>query len=96
MIIQELIITYKKYLKLVIVLSNQLKLYDTLITLRLSNKEKQMLKRNAYQKKITMSEYIRTLILLDNRLNSISNKLNKIDKDLKDVNLAKNYIGRGF
>lgn len=79
-----------------IVLSNQLKLYDTLITLRLSNKEKQMLKRNAYQKKITMSEYIRTLILLDNRLNSISNKLNKIDKDLKDVNLAKIHIGRDF
>ena len=93
---QELIITYKKYLKLVIVLSNQLKLYDTLITLRLSNKEKQMLKRNAYQKKITMSEYIRTLILLDNRLNSISNKLNKIDKDLKDVNLAKIHIRRDF
>lgn len=79
-----------------IILSNQLKLYDTLITLRLSNKEKQMLKRNAYQKKITMSEYIRTLILLDNRLNSISNKLNKIDKDLKDVNLAKIHIGRDF
>ena len=93
---QELIITYKKYSKLVIVLSNQLKLYDTLITLRLSNKEKKMLKRNAYQKKITMSEYIRTLILLDNRLNSISNKLNKIDKDLKDVNLAKIHIGRDF
>lgn len=93
---QELIITYKKYLKLVIVLSNQLKLYDTLITLRLSKKEKQILKRNAYQKKITMSEYIRTLILLDNRLNSISNKLNKIDKDLKDVNLAKIHIGRDF
>lgn len=93
---QELIITYKKYLKLVIVLSNQLKLYDTLITLRLSKKEKQMLKRNAYQKKITMSEYIRTLILLDNRLNSISIKLNKIDKDLKDVNLAKIHIGRDF
>ena len=79
-----------------IVLSNQLKLYDTLITLRLSNKEKKMLKRNAYQKKITMSEYIRTLILLDNRFNSISNKLNKIDKDLKDVNLAKIHIGRDF
>lgn len=79
-----------------IVLSNQLKLYDTLITLRLSNKEKKMLKRNAYQKKITMSEYIRTLILLDNRLNSISNKLNKIDKDLKDVNLAKIHIRRDF
>lgn len=93
---QELIITYKKFIKLVIVLSNQLKLYDTLITLRLSNKEKQMLKRNAYQRKITMSEYIRTLILLDNRLNSISNKLNKIDKDLKDVNLAKIHIGRDF
>ena len=93
---QELIITYKKYSKLVIVLSNQLKLYDTLITLRLNKKEKQILKRNAYQKKITMSEYIRTLILLDNRLNSISNKLNKIDKDLKDVNLAKIHIGRDF
>ena len=79
-----------------IVLSNQLKLYDTLITLRLSNKEKQMLKRNAYQRKIIMSEYIRTLILLDNRFNSISNKLNKIDKDLKDVNLAKIHIGRDF
>ena len=79
-----------------IVLSNQLKLYDTLITLRLNKKEKQILKRNAYQKKITMSEYIRTLILLDNRLNSISNKLNKIDKDLKDVNLAKIRIGRDF
>lgn len=93
---QELIITYKKFIKLVIVLNNQLKLYDTLITLRLSKKEKQILKRNAYQKKITMSEYIRTLILLDNRLNSISNKLNKIDKDLKDVNLAKIHIGRDF
>lgn len=93
---QELIITYKKFIKLVIVLNNQLKLYDTLITLRLNKKEKQILKRNAYQKKITMSEYIRTLILLDNRLNSISNKLNKIDKDLKDVNLAKIHIGRDF
>lgn len=93
---QELIITYKKFIKLVIVLNNQLKLYDTLITLRLSKKEKQILKRNAYQKKITMSEYIRTLILLDNRLNSISSKLNKIDKDLKDVNLAKIHIGRDF
>lgn len=79
-----------------IVLNSQLKLYDTLITLRLNKKEKQILKRNAYQKKITMSEYIRTLILLDNRLNSISNKLNKIDKDLKDVNLAKIHIGRDF
>lgn len=79
-----------------IVLNNQLKLYDTLITLRLSKKEKQILKRNAYQKKITMSEYIRTLILLDNRLNSISSKLNKINKDLKDVNLAKIHIGRDF
>lgn len=77
-------------------MNNQLKLYDTLITLRLSKKEKQILKRNAYQKKITMSEYIRTLILLDNRLNSISSKLNKIDKDLKDVNLAKIHIGRDF
>ena len=96
MIMQELIITYKKFIKLVIVLNNQLKLYDTLITLRLSKKEKQILKRNAYQKKITMSEYIRTLILLDNRLNSISSKLNKIDKDLKDVNLAKIHIGRDF
>lgn len=55
-----------------------------------------MLKKNAYQRKITMSEYIRTLILLDNRFNSISNKLNKIDKDLKDVNLAKIHIGRDF
>ena len=48
---------------------DRLKLYNTRITLRLSNKEKNILKKNAYNKKITMSEYIRNLIVLDNRLN---------------------------
>lgn len=66
---------------------DRLKLYNTRITLRLSNKEKNILKKNAYSKKITMSEYIRNLIILDNRLNSIN-------RDLEDIKKVKNIVGR--
>ena len=66
---------------------DRLKLYNTRITLRLSNKEKNILKKNAYNKKITMSEYIRNLIILDNRLNSIN-------RDLEDIKKVKNIVGR--
>lgn len=75
-------------------MSSHLKLYDTHITIRLSKKEKQIFKRNAYRKKLTMSDYLRSLILLDNRLNSISSKLDKINKEINEVGLASTYIGR--
>lgn len=68
---------------------DRLKLYNTRITLRLSNKEKNILKKNAYNKKITMSEYIRNLIILDNRLNSIN-------RDLEDIKKVKNIVGRNY
>lgn len=68
---------------------DRLKLYNTRITLRLSNKEKNILKKNAYNKKITMSEYIRNLIVLDNRLNSIN-------RDLEDIKKVKNIVGRNY
>ncbi len=68
---------------------DRLKLYNTRITLRLSNKEKNILKKNAYNKKITMSEYIRNLIVLDNRLNSIN-------RDLEDIKKIQNIVGRNY
>ncbi|MFR5856634.1 MAG: DUF6290 family protein [Bacilli bacterium] len=68
---------------------DRLKLYNTRITLRLSNKEKNILKKNAYNKKITMSEYIRNLIILDNRLNSIN-------RDLEDIKKIQNIVGRNY
>lgn len=68
---------------------DRLKLYNTRITLRLSNKEKNILKKNAYNKKITMSEYIRNLIILDNRLNSIN-------RDLEDIKKIQNVVGRNY
>lgn len=42
-----------------------------------------------YNKKITMSEYIRNLIILDNRLNSIN-------RDLEDIKKVKNIVGRNY
>ena len=75
-------------------MNSHLKLYYTHITIRLSKKEKQIFKRNAYRKKLTMSDYLRSLILLDNRLNSISSKLDKINKEINEVGLASTYIGR--
>lgn len=68
---------------------DRLKLYNTRITLRLSNKEKNILKKNAYNKKITMSKYIRNLIVLDNRLNSIN-------RDLEDIKKIQNIVGRNY
>lgn len=40
-------------------------------------------------KKITMSEYIRNLIVLDNRLNSIN-------RDLEDIKKIQNIVGRNY
>ena len=36
------------------------------------------------------------MLAVENRINPKVNSTNKIDKDLKDVNLAKIHIGRDF
>ena len=55
----------------VVLMKTRLKLYDAILTLRLDKKEKNIIKRNAYKNKMTMSNYIRYLISIDNRINRI-------------------------
>lgn len=73
--------------------NNRLKLYNTHLTLRLDKKEKQILKRNAYKNKMTMSNYIRLLINMDNRLNEI--KRNNIKNDKCSTEIAKIMLNIG-
>ena len=75
-------------------MKNNLSLYNTKLTIRLDKKEKQAIKRNAYKNKITMSEYIRQLILIDNRRTNIDNQINKFKKNLNDIYKAEVRIGR--
>lgn len=73
---------------------NKLNLYNSKITIRLDRKEKQIIKKNAYKNKITMSEYLRQLILIDNRRTNIENELIKFNKNLNDIHKAEVRIGR--
>lgn len=75
-------------------MENNLCLYNTSITIRLDKKEKQIIKRNAYKNKITMSEYIRQLILIDNKRTNINNHIKKLKKNINDIYKAKIRIGR--
>ena len=73
--------------------NNRLKLYNTHLTLRLDKKEKQILKKNAYKNKMTMSNYIRLLINMDNRLKEI--KKNNIKNDKCSTEIAKIMLNIG-
>ena len=73
--------------------NNRLKLYNTHLTLRLDKKEKQILRKNAYKNKMTMSNYIRLLINMDNRLNEI--KRNNIKNDKCSTEIAKIMLNIG-
>lgn len=73
--------------------NNRLKLYNTHLTLRLDKKEKQILRKNAYKNKMTMSNYIRLLINMDNRLNEI--KRNNIKNDKYSTEIAKIMLNIG-
>ena len=75
-------------------MENNLCLYNTSLTIRLDKKEKQIIKRNAYKNKITMSEYIRQLILIDNKRININNHIKKLKKNINDINKAEIRIGR--
>lgn len=54
-------------------MNRYLKLYDERIAFRLDKKEKAILKKNAFAHKMTLSNYLRLLILIDNR-NSVIQK----------------------
>lgn len=75
-------------------MENNLCLYNTSITIILDKKEKQIIKRNAYKNKITMSEYIRQLILIDNKRTNINNHIKKLKKNINDIYKAEIRIGR--
>ncbi len=52
-------------------MNNRLKLYNVKLELFLEHKDKERLRKNAFKNKMTMSEYVRKLIKLDNELISI-------------------------
>lgn len=73
---------------------NYLKRYSSKITIRLNKKEKEILKRNAYKKDINMSEYLRALILINNRLTSFYSNIEKANKNLDEIFMYESFIGR--
>ncbi len=75
-------------------MNNRLKLYDTRLNIRLNKKEKNMLRKNAYKNNLTMSDYVRTLILIDNRKKTLCNQFSKIEKLDKEIKIAKVKIRR--
>ena len=75
-------------------MNNRLKLYNTRVTIRLDKKEKKILKRNAYSKKMTMSNYIRKLIDMDNRLSEIKKNTIQNNKCENEVLKLMLDIGR--
>lgn len=73
---------------------NHLKRYGSTITIRLNKKEKALLKKNAYRKNINMSEYLRALILIDNRMTDFQSNIAKANKNLDDISRYEYFIGR--
>ncbi len=75
-------------------MTNHLKRYGSMITIRLNKKEKALLKKNAYRKNINMSEYLRALILIDNRMTDFQSNIAKANKNLDDITRYEYFIGR--
>ena len=65
-----------------------------MVTIRLNKKEKALLKKNAYKKNINMSEYLRALILIDNRMTDFQSNIAKANKNLDDITKYEFFIGR--
>lgn len=74
--------------------NDRLKLYNSTLTIRLDKKEKDTLKRNAYKNKMTMSNYIRLLISMDNRLCEIQKNKDKNSKYASEISKIMINIGR--
>lgn len=77
-----------------VMMKNRLHLYNSKITIRLYKKEKDTIKKNAYKNNLTLSDYIRQIITIDNRTNNIHQCIKKADKCMKDIYKAKVCIGR--
>ncbi len=75
-------------------MTNHLKRYGSMVTIRLNKKEKALLKKNAYRKNINMSEYLRALILIDNRMTDFQSNIAKANKTLDDITKYEYFIGR--
>lgn len=75
-------------------ITNHLKRYGSMVTIRLNKKEKALLKKNAYKKNINMSEYLRALILIDNRMTDFQSNIAKANKNLDDITKYEYFIGR--
>lgn len=75
-------------------ITNHLKRYGSMVTIRLNKKEKALLKKNAYKKNINMSEYLRALILIDNRMTDFQSNIAKANKNLDDITKYEFFIGR--
>lgn len=74
--------------------TNSLKRYNSKVTIRLNRQEKEILKKKAYKKNINMSEYLRSLIIIDNRLSSFYSNIEKSNKNLEDIFKHEYFIGR--
>ena len=74
--------------------NDRLKLYNSTLTIRLDKKEKDILKRNAYKNKMTMSNYIRLLISMDNRLCEIQKNKDKNNRYASEISKIMINIGR--
>lgn len=76
--------------------NKRLKLYDTKLELFLEHKEKEIMRKNAYRNKMTMSDYVRKLIILDNKFNNINEYNKKILSSNNEIKLLKNKLGKDF
>ena len=72
--------------------NNYLKRYNSKITIRLDKKEKEMLKRRAFKMKLNMSEYLRALILINNRLITFFSNIEKANKNLDEISRYEHFI----
>lgn len=52
------------------------------------------MRKNAYKNKMTMSEYVRKLIILDNKLIELQNYHQKTNDSIKNIKMLKDNIGR--
>lgn len=73
--------------------NKRLKLYDTSIELCINHKTKEKLRRIAYRKKTTMSEYIRTLIKLALSCEELASLKVKDEISNKDINKLISLLG---
>lgn len=69
-------------------------MYDSKLELFLEHKEKEKMRKNAYKNKMTMSDYVRKLILLDNRITELGCSNNKSNQFIKDIKKVQSTLGR--